>query len=682
MEKIILRPKVKELVYKGGEPDVYFDALSYHGSTLQEKGFGSLLVLCHIKQKDEELSYFVNLISSLARREFYSPESMLGQDPRTAFERTLKKLNEVLDDFFKNKDFVLNLGLAVIAGENVYLSKLGKFKVALARDGEYIDVLNNIGLFKRDESQEKKFSNIISGHLKPGDKLFAYFPTKPIASREKTINPLFVSTAQNEFSEKISALASNASNFSCCGLHVSMEQTREIPIVKTVTRPLRVPEKVGPAVVETPSGEKENKNKRKEPLIDVPVTPKPTSQDETPTVIKVETETDQSEQEEPAILKPQPQSSAVQKAIGSELAYGSRKSFLGTGLTVIGKTLSSGRMIKFLALVAIIVSGVIWYTNRGGSGKDSGDYNAANASFKIAQTKIGENDQKAARDLMRLALAQIGSLQNKQSNTLRGKISNTLDSIDKITSTQPELIYNNDGKGVSSQLVASVSDLITAVDSTGKIYQLSNGSLSQKLKLAGSIKLLVGGVNGGIGVAADGALSVFNLKDDKNASYVSPYDQELANKGMVDASIYENNLYAIFENSIYKQADAVLGKNKVVEWGKVEGVKPISLSVDGDIFVLDAEGMIAKYFKGAKETEFNSDITPGDRAKIYTAKDLSSVYLLEPDQKRVFVFDKTSGDLLVGYKLDVVGDITDISIAPSGSILILSSTGNIWQIKP
>ena len=136
LQKITLKPVAKELLYKTDEVNTHFDVLSYMGSSTQERALGSLYLVGHAKYGDEDLGYVISLVSSLARREYYSDEALKTQEPKKAFEATLKKLNEVLGDFFKNKSLSLSIGLAAISGEQIYISKLGKFKVGLARNGE------------------------------------------------------------------------------------------------------------------------------------------------------------------------------------------------------------------------------------------------------------------------------------------------------------------------------------------------------------------------------------------------------------------------------------------------------------------------------------------------------------------------------------------------------------------
>src|SRR3989344_1594215 len=128
MMKTTLKPLAKELLYKSDDQGARVDVFSYKGTTAQEKQLGSLYVMGHAAYEEEDLGYVISLIGSLARREYYADASLSARDSRSAFERTLKKLNEVLDDFFATKQLTLNLGVMAISGESVYLSKLGKFK--------------------------------------------------------------------------------------------------------------------------------------------------------------------------------------------------------------------------------------------------------------------------------------------------------------------------------------------------------------------------------------------------------------------------------------------------------------------------------------------------------------------------------------------------------------------------
>src|SRR3990167_11115335 len=146
MEKIFLKPASQEILFKADEPNTHFDSFEYGPHDKKDKHLGYLFVVGHLKYGTENMAYVLDLVSSLAKREYYSENGSAEEDPKKAFDHTLKKLNDVLEDFFENKEFQLNLGLVAVAGENIHIAKLGKLKILLARSGEIIDILNNVDL--------------------------------------------------------------------------------------------------------------------------------------------------------------------------------------------------------------------------------------------------------------------------------------------------------------------------------------------------------------------------------------------------------------------------------------------------------------------------------------------------------------------------------------------------------
>ncbi len=402
MEKITLKPITKELLFKAEEPNMHCDVVSYTGNNSQERALGSLYLMGHAKYGEEDLGYVVSLISSLARREYYSEQSLKGQDPKQAFEHTLKKLNEVLEDFFKNKSLTLNIGLAAVAGEQLLLSKLGKFKVGLARNGEYIDVLNNLLLFQKSEEDEQQFSNVISGRLQPGDKLFGYYPARALTIREKSLQGIFVKENQEQFTDKIALLASTANNFTCCGFHITMEQIKEIPLQS-------MPAAVPVTLVSAPSED------NPEPTTPAPVTPPPVRS----------------------------------KIIAAELSVSKKsnalRAFAGAAgaLRNLNRLPIQKRFRGFIIIAAIIIVPLVAFALMRASGDPSDAktaYKQAGDNLKLAQAKIAQNDILNARILLMAGLDKIASYDTKNVITVRSELQTSLDSVDHISSVQPTMI--------------------------------------------------------------------------------------------------------------------------------------------------------------------------------------------------------------------------------------------------
>lgn len=433
MEKTTLKPTVKELFYKNGEENVYFDILSCQGSTNQEKNLGSLFIISQVKFSTGDLSYMVSLISSLAKREFYSATSLQEQNPKEAFSRTLKKLNEVLEEFFHSKDFKLNIGLVAITGENIFISRLGKFRINLARNDQFIDILNNVDLFNKDTAGEKQFSNIISGKLQQNDKLFAFFPTRSVTSREKQLNDIFLKEGQEEFQQKIATLAANVSNFSCCGVHIDMQQLKEIPLrpapkysipIAPPASTISVRSKAEPspnaaAPQPTKSSIKDEKTKPEE--------------NEEVSLGSEEAETESDE------LLPIEQP----RIIPAELSITKRGSFFTPIAIQLGKLRFLNRISNkaklsiFISLAAVVIAVPVFLIFLRGSDQSKNAIGLANDNLKLAQSRLNQSNIKDARSLLQAALLNLSDLSGNKAGDVRNQINQVLADLNHTSDKQP-----------------------------------------------------------------------------------------------------------------------------------------------------------------------------------------------------------------------------------------------------
>lgn len=621
MEKITLKPAIKEFIYKGGEENVYFDVLSSQGLTTQEKNLGALFIISQIKYFEEDLSYLVSLILSLAKREYYSEISLQEQNPKEAFSRTLKKLNEVLEGFFQNKNFKLNVGLAVIVGENIFISRLGKFKINLTRNNQFIDILNNVELFSKDAEREKQFSNIISGKLQANDRLFAFFPTRSITSREKQLNDFFTKEGQEEFGQKIAHLAANVNNFSCCGVHIGMQQIKEIPFQSVPKYSMPIP--VSPAASD---GRVLPRASRKA----APEQAKPKLPDGTGAVLASD-DTSKGGSGEPrseidkktagGIEKSQPedvQPIEQPRIIPAEFSITKRGSIFSLVAAQMARLRLPGYVKKakmhiFVPLAAVVTAAILLLTLFGTGGEAKNIINLANKNLELARSRLDQNDVREARSLLQAALLNVSDLPGKKAESVKTQINQVLANLDRTSDKQPAIDETADGSKVFASIVPEA--------------------------LAG--------------IAAD-----------KNSV------------------LYEDNLYVLAETgtTIYKYTDAAKGKTVQAVWGSLES-QAIAITIDGNIYALTEDGKLIKYFKGKKLGEFDLGVSPSSGSMIFTAKDSAFIYLADKTNRKVFVFDKANGELKTSYDLSPAGKIQDISISPNGTVWVLSADNKVWQVK-
>jgi len=693
VEKISLKPSFREILHKGNEPEVFFDILSFPGSTTQEKNLGSLIVLSYLRQKENDLSYLVSLVSSLAKREFYSPRSITEQDPKAAFERTLKKLNEILVEYFEKQDFSLNLGLAAISGDNIFISRLGRFKVALTRDNEYIDILSNVSLFSKEDGAERQFANVISGKLKAGDKIFAYFPIRSIATRERILNPLFVSEKQNDFAKKIDALAENSATFACCGIHININQIKEIPVEFNLP-PVSPEPKLAAVEIAPEIGKAIDKKASKK--AEQPVYPVRSVYKQPPNPESVETKPVAPIVAHPEIL-PEPEAGAHSigptNVIRAELSVAKRSNF-ATGLaskiaglpifnrtkklSVVGRTRRSGLKWIVIAVITVVVvsSGWMLLKHRGNSAQTA-LVKKASDSLQLAKSRLTQNDSRDARSILQGALAAIGNATGQNVAAVKSDITKTLDIIDQVSDKKATQFADLSSQNPGFSLIAASGGNVYAVGQDNKLYSITASSNAVLGQTKSTPKFLQADNSFVSAFDGNGSTAIFDLKKSKLAEFQLK-DAVTANC----AVFYQNNLYNLSGGTIYKYADAVSGGITRADWGTVDNASgPLSIAADGNIFVLSKDGSITEMYKGKKTSEFTLSVAPTDQNQIFTSKDSSFIYLADAADSRVYVFDKTSGSLKTTYDVSNVGQIKNISVADDGTVW-LATANSIWQVKP
>src|ERR1035437_2048991 len=106
MEKDFINPVAKEILIKGNAKEGPVDLFSCD-SNGNGRALGNLFVIGNIQggtevnADDIDVGYVLNLVASLAKREYYAnPDA----SPKDAFAGALKKINGVVEEFFKNKE--------------------------------------------------------------------------------------------------------------------------------------------------------------------------------------------------------------------------------------------------------------------------------------------------------------------------------------------------------------------------------------------------------------------------------------------------------------------------------------------------------------------------------------------------------------------------------------------------
>lgn len=438
MDKIFLKPTSREISIRGkskeGRTDVF--AYDYYNDEDKRK-LGGLYMIGNVKQDNAEntenypdIAYITNLVASLAKREYYSKPDA---SPRDAFLTTLKKINDVVEEFFRNKSIKVNIGIFAIAGNDIMISKFGKFKIILGRparaggESRAIDILNNVDLFNKEQGEDKEFSNIVSGKVAAGDKIFAFFPNRIITAREKTIRAELLKSDTEQFLEKINSVKELKPDFDCGALHISLNHHKESAIVK----------KPKMATQETP------------PTGDVSINLAKTDIKELKQVMKEKGHTSD-------IIPETPEPAAeIPKIISSEFSLGKKtnplmlpvlagvkiaRGLYGRNFNLKSKFIILSFAVGILAISAILLR--IFVITDTEQRRLNLAINQVQNNLNLIQTKINQNDLIGARQMLIDSLSSIYETNIKSDRTQKtaDEIYAILDKIDKAVDVSPTLI--------------------------------------------------------------------------------------------------------------------------------------------------------------------------------------------------------------------------------------------------
>ncbi|MBU0731844.1 hypothetical protein KKC88_03110 [Patescibacteria group bacterium] len=153
----------------------------------------------------------------------------------------------------------------------------------------------------------------------------------------------------------------------------------------------------------------------------------------------------------------------------------------------------------------------------------------------------------------------------------------------------------------------------------------------------------------------------------------------------VDIKVFGSRLYALGEKGeILKfsaSGDNYGDGSDWIENGQLNN--PQSLAIDGAIYVVDGNGQIKKFFSGTIDKDFQlSEIEPKVESPtvVYTDENITSIYLLDPANKRVLRYNK-EGKLTSQYVSDKFDNLIDLVVDEDTGTLYLLNGGTVYKVN-
>ena len=160
-----------------------------------------------------------------------------------------------------------------------------------------------------------------------------------------------------------------------------------------------------------------------------------------------------------------------------------------------------------------------------------------------------------------------------------------------------------------------------------------------------------------------------------------------ANSGsgvLTDMEVFNSNLYALDPKSkqIIRYSFSGSSLSSPYKWLKkpLEAESALDFTIDGSIYLLAAPAQVFKFLRGDLQDFSLSAAEPElkNPTKIFTNKDINSIYILEPQESRVVVYDKT-GQFLRQYQNKELKNLKDFIIDEPAKIIYLLDGNTVYR---
>jgi hypothetical protein len=153
-----------------GKEDLLFDTFCFEPKNVYEKRMGGLYMVGLLKNILPQNARFLEILAEKIKDKYYKTAS---STPEKSLRESLRIANEHLERIAKEGDvsWLGNLSFSVISLKNQELNftKVGDFKILLVRNGQIIDIEQKLEFDGIEPYPLKVFGNIVSGKLAEND---------------------------------------------------------------------------------------------------------------------------------------------------------------------------------------------------------------------------------------------------------------------------------------------------------------------------------------------------------------------------------------------------------------------------------------------------------------------------------------------------------------------------------
>lgn len=628
---------------------------------------GKVYVCLEIVQNNIDPDKIGEIIFDRMRRVFFADSEVDGYE---RFEEALKEVNRALNDYKKERDNdwlgKLNIIIAAVVGDQLYLTQAGEAEAYLVRKRLATTISDDL----EDAESKDVFTNIASGDLEPGD--FVLIST----------TRLLRYVSKNDLSKHVSGNLQHTVVSIRDFLHG--EVMSKIGLIAIQASQAKVS---APVAGEMP-GEVTAAHNREEGFQDVSAEtdgPVPTSARSKlsvdkltkflgTTVSRVKNKVSDLSRDDRGVRRGEP---------------GNPWSFSNWGKDKI--------LISIIVLVLILTLGVWWLRSK--ADEDQKIQTLADNLVQIREQinsaiTTGQFDKERAGEMLteaeQSAIEVLNSGYHKsKARDLLDLILETRDKLDGVMHPKVELMADLSQKraNVSALGLINLKDKLYAYEYNA-LYPVMLDKVADPLTIDDNEKV-ISAVNYD---DQDSVLfftesgKMIEYKDDR-MSFLQTTDENFKKGKVIDA--YSNKIYVLdaAENQIWRYTRRRDKFDAAQPYANgVDLENGVDLAIDGNVYVLGSDGYITKLFQGNKEDfpikklPVKSLISP---TKIFTEADMSQIFVLEPSENRVLVYnkdDRTGGAVYTGqYIFDDLEDIKDFYVDKDTNTMYVLTGTSIYR---
>src|SRR4030043_1087845 len=611
----------REIIYHhpSAKKDSVCGVFSYEALNVEEANLGNLYLVGKISnlppKKHKNFDFLLTLLASAIKREFYSDHRRTTIE---ALESALQSANMYLADFTKrgHKEWLGNLDFACLAfsQNNIHIGQTGDMLIYIMRKDAISNIARKFTAQKQNDQPLKTFSNIASGTLEENEKLLI------------TTQDLLEITSNQKIKELLSQ-SSTEQLYEFIKDYLEGQKKNKEASVKYLS--CLILEAGGKAAI----------SKKKQ-----------LNQEEITKIDTLDLE---------SILNSH--SIKINEKIKNRISVSSglRKPINAILKFHIHNYLLILFLISFILLSPYFIQ-KIYYEIKISQANNL--IKRINETIFKSKISLAYQDQTRSQALLQRVdnlMMSVSSILDKLPEKVKEKPTQKFENIQKDLENQQNSINNV----INIEEPEEIADLsknsftffpqgILKLENILYFYELNSGFL-YKINLDDInnhiLVFLSSKDTFKLGTAKDDSLVllsspekiyIYNKNDNYNTLLLKPGVENTLN--IKDITNYENNLYFLDAEKLnilkYSSGETYL---EGTEWLKNEFKQDLtnaqSLAVDGNVFILKADGLIFEYAQGKKLKEIRPRVSPilNNGGELFTNSQMKNLYILDPINKRI-----------------------------------------------